>query len=177
MEAVKEKKADIQAMMETYAKLAVPGAPHKLLAKMEGSWITKSKAWIDPGKPPEESTGTSENKMLYGGRFLHMEYTDTMGGKPVAGMVIIGFDNHTQKYVTATLGSMSTGLFVFEGPASADGKTFTQENQYDEPVLGPMTYRAVTRIIDDNTFMYEMIGIDKSGKEFKMMETTYNRKK
>jgi hypothetical protein len=39
-----------------------------------------------------------------------------------------------------------------------------------------MTYRAVTRVIDDNTFTYEMTGIDGSGKEMKMMETTYTRK-
>ncbi len=181
METVKEKKQagknEMQTMMEAYEKLATPGEPHKLLAKMEGVWITKSKMWMDPSMPPEESTGTTDNKMLYSGRFLHMEYTDSMRGTPVAGMVIMGYDNHTKKYITASLGSMGTGIFMFEGPESADGMTIIQENHYNEPVMGPMTYRAVTKIVDENTYTFEMTGMDKSGKEMKMMETTYIRKK
>jgi len=39
-----------------------------------------------------------------------------------------------------------------------------------------MTYRAVTRFIDANSYTFEMFGTDKSGKEVKMMETTYTRK-
>ena len=180
MEAIKEKKeelkAEMQAMMEAYARLAIPGAPHKMFAKIEGSWITRSRMWTDPDKPPEESVGACENKMVYDGRFLQMEYTDTMMGKPVTGMVIMGYDNNTKKYVTVSFGSMGTGIYLFEGTASADGKTITQENRYVEPVRGAMTYRAVTRFIDANSYTFEMFGTDKSGKEVKMMETTYTRK-
>jgi|SRR3989339_929817 len=180
MEAIKEKKQevkmDIEAMTEVYAKLAIPGAPHKMLAKMEGSWITRSRMWMDPDKPPEESVGTSQNKMIYDGRFLQQEYTDTMRGNPVAGMVITGFDNNTKKYVTVSFGSMSSGMYLFEGTASADGKTITQENSYVEPIMGAMVYRAVTRFIDNNTYTFEMFGTDKNGKEMKMMESSYTRK-
>ena len=41
----KEKKVaepDMQAMMETYKKLATPGEPHKQLASLAGSWTTKT---------------------------------------------------------------------------------------------------------------------------------------
>lgn len=180
MPTVKEKqqkvKQDTQAMAEAYARMAATGPQHQLLAKLEGNWVTKSKAWMAPDQPPEESTGSSVNKMMYGGRFLRMEYTDTMEGKPVAGMVILGFDGITKKYICASLGSMSTAIFFYEGPDSPDGKTITQEGHYDDPVMGSMTYRAVTKIVDDNTFTFEMYGIDKGGKETKMLESTYTRK-
>ena len=45
---------DRRAMMETFMKLGTPGAPHELLASMEGSWVTKTKAWMDPTQPPME---------------------------------------------------------------------------------------------------------------------------
>jgi hypothetical protein len=39
-----------------------------------------------------------------------------------------------------------------------------------------MKCRAVTRLVDDNTFVFEMYGARKKGKEEKMMEITYTRK-
>jgi hypothetical protein len=73
--------------------------------------------------------------------------------------------------------SMGTVTLFFEGTGSPDGKTITQECRYDDPIKGPMKWRSVTRIVDDNTHLFEMYGTDKSGKEAKMMEITYTRKR
>lgn len=175
-EKMQERKMDMQAAMELYTKLATPGAPHKLLANMEGTWNTKSKCWMEPDKPAMESTGTSEQKMLLGGRFLQQEFTGDMMGSPFNGIGFTGYDNHTKKYVSTWMDSMGTGIMFFEGTASADGKTVTQEGSYDDPVRGPMTWRAVTKYVDDNTMLFEMYSTVKGGKEEKMMEITYTRK-
>lgn len=53
-----EGKTDMKAMMDVYKKLGTPGAPHKQLAGMVGTWTTMIKSWCEPGKPPMESTGT-----------------------------------------------------------------------------------------------------------------------
>ncbi len=175
-EKKQEGKVDMQAMMELHKKLGTPGAPHKLLAGMAGSWATKTKGWMDPSKPPMESAGTCEQKMILGGRFLQQEYNGEMMGSPFAGIGVTGYDNHTKKYVSTWMDSMGTGIYLFEGTASADGKTITQESHYDDPFRGPMTWRSVTKIVDKNTHVFEMYGIDKNGKEEKMMEITYTRK-
>lgn len=67
--------------------------------------------------------------------------------------------------------------FFFEGTASEDGKTITQEISYDDPFKGPMRWPSVKRFVDEDTHLFEMFGIDKTGKEEKMMEITYTRKK
>ena len=77
-----EKEMDPQAMMEMYQKLATPGEPHKLFATLAGSWTTTTKEWMEPGKPPTESTGTAELKMLLDGRFLYQEFVSQMMGHP-----------------------------------------------------------------------------------------------
>src|SRR2546427_11462691 len=64
---------DMQAMMDTYKKLATPGEPHKQLASLTGSWTTKTKEWMEPSKPPMESTGTCEENVLLEGRYLQKE--------------------------------------------------------------------------------------------------------
>ena len=82
------KQMDQQAEMEAYMKLATPGEPHKLFATLAGSWTTTNKEWMEPGKPPTESTGTAEMKMLLDGRFLYQEFTGNMMGQPFSGVGI-----------------------------------------------------------------------------------------
>ena len=171
-----EKQIDPQAMMEMYKKLATPGEPHKLFASLAGSWTTKTKSWMEPDKPPVESTGSAEMKMLLDGRFLKQKFTGEMMGQPFFGMGIDGYDNLRKKYVTAWIDTMGTGIFLMEGTTSADGKTITLQGQHEEPGGGQMTHRAIWKIIDNNNQTFDMYGTHHGGKEMKMMEITYIRK-
>ncbi|MFZ2168316.1 MAG: DUF1579 domain-containing protein [Methylococcaceae bacterium] len=176
----KEKKVeqhrDPQAMMELYTKLATPGEPHKLFASLAGNWTTKTREWMDPNKPPLESVGSAEMKVLLDGRFLQQDVTGQMMGQPFSGLEIIGYDNLLKRYVTSWMSTMSTGIFIMEGTASADGKTITLKGQHPEPGGGHMTHRAVWKIIDHNNQTFDMYGAHHGGKEMKMMEITYTRK-
>jgi hypothetical protein len=173
-EGKQEGNMDKQAM-EIYRKAGTPGAPHKLLAGMAGSWSTRIKTWMGPDSPPMEWTGSCEQKMLLGGRYLQQDFAGEMMGSPYKGIGFTGYDNHTRKYVSTWMDSMSTGIMCFEGTAGADGRTITQTARHDDPVQGPMQWRTVTRIVDDRTFLFEMYSTGKSGKEVKMMEITYTR--
>jgi hypothetical protein len=171
-----EAKMDQQAMMETYQKLATPGEPHKQLASLAGSWTTKTKEWMEPDKPPMESAGICDFKMLLDGRFLQQEFTSEMMGQPFSGVGISAYDNLRKRYVTAWIDTMGTGIFMMEGTASADGKTITLRGQHDEPGGGHMMHRAVWKIVDGNTQTFDMYGTHKHGKEMKMLEIAYTRK-
>ncbi len=175
-EKKQEGKMDPQAMMEMWKKLGTPGEPHKLFASLAGSWTTTTKEWMEPGKPPAESTGTAEMKMLLDGRFLYQEYNGQMMGQPFSGVGIDAYDNLTKKHVTAWMDSMGTGIFMMEGTASADGKTITLKGSHPEPGGGRMSHRAIWKIVDNNTQTFDMYGAHKGGKETKMMEITYTRK-
>jgi hypothetical protein len=170
------KQMDQQAMMELYKQLGTPGEPHKLFASLAGSWTTTTKEWMEPGKPPTESTGSAEMKMLLDGRFLYQEYNAQMMGQPFSGIGIDAYDNLRKRYVTVWLDTMSTGVFTMEGTASADGKTITLKGQHGEPGGGHMTHRAVWKIVDDNSQTFDMYGTHGHGKETKMLEITYSRK-
>jgi Protein of unknown function (DUF1579) len=175
-EKKQEKQMDQQAMMEEYKKLATPSEPHKLYASLAGSWTTKTKEWMDPNKPPTESTGSVEMKMLLDGRFLQEEFTGNMMGQPYSAVGVHAYDNLRKKYVTTWIDSMGTGIFTMEGTASADGKTITLKGRHDELGGGYMTHRGVWKIPDNDTQTFEMFGAHNGGKETKMMEITYTRK-
>lgn len=168
-------KMDAQEMMAVYEKFGTPGSPHHLLESLTGEWTTRTKGWMEPGQAPVEGTGTCRQKMILGGRYLQQEYTGEMMGKPFEGVNLLGYDNFTEKYQSVWIDSMSTGIYFFEGYASPDGKTITQESRYDDPVRGPMTWRSVTRIVDGDTMEYEMFTTPEGGSEEKMMEMTVSR--
>jgi hypothetical protein len=171
-----DKKLDLKEVMEIYSKVGTPGAPHKLLAKLEGNWTTRSRSWEEPDKPPRESFGASEQRLILGGRYLRQEYTGDMMGVPFTGINILGYNNHTKKYESIWIDTMSTAIYYFVGSASSDGRVITQECSYDDPVRGPVVWRSVTKIKDDNTQEFEMFITPKGGKEEKMMEMTVTRK-
>src|SRR5213592_195791 len=175
-EKKQEKQMDPQAMMEMWKKLAKPGEPHKLFASLAGSWTTKTKEWMEPDKPPMESTGSAEMTMLLDGRFLQQEFTGDMMGQRYSGVGISAYDNLRKRYVTMWIDTMGTGIFTMEGTASADGKTITLKGQHAELGGGQMTHRAVWKIVDSNTQTFDMYGTHEHGKEMKMMEITYTRK-
>jgi Protein of unknown function (DUF1579) len=171
-----KKHQDPQAMMETYQKLATPGEPHEQLAKLAGAWTTHTKEWMEPGKPPTESTGMCDFTVLLDGRFVRQECTGQMMGQPFTGIGTHGYDNFTKKYLTTWMDSMATGIFSMEGKASADSKTIILHGSHADPFEGLMKHRAVWTFPDANTQNFAMYGSHKGGKEMKMMEITYTRK-
>ena len=174
-EEKKEGKMDTKAMMDLYVKLGTPGAPHELLRSLEGKWTTRTRAWMETGAPPVESTGTCEQEMILEGRFLRQEYKGEMMGGLFTGINTVGYDNHAGKFVSTWIDSMSTGIYYFEGSARSDGRTIAQECRYDDPVRGPSIWRSVMKIVDGSTVVYEAY-LGEEGKEEKMMEMTLIRK-
>ena len=171
-----DKPMDPQEMIEIYTKLATPGEPHKLFTSLAGSWTTKTKEWMDPQKPPIESNGSADMRMLLDGRYLQQEITGNMHERPFSAIWTIAYDNLLKQYVSTWISTMGTGIFMMDGTASADGKTITLTGQHAEVGGGHMTHRAIWRIVDSNTQEFVMYGTHHGGKEMKMFETIYTRK-
>ena len=96
--------------MEIYKKLGTFGTPHQQMVNMAGSWNTSGRFCMEPGKPPVESKGRCEQKMILDGRFLQEEFTGEMMGAPFTGLSFMGYDNHTEKYVSTWMDNMSTAV-------------------------------------------------------------------
>lgn len=170
-----EQKSEMAMMMEKFEKAGAPGEQHKQMAGLEGKWNTKTKSWIEPNKPPMETTGSCEYQMVMDGRFLKQTCSGEMMGKHFEGMGLTGYDNTSKKYTSTWMDNLATTLHVMEG-AAENAKIITQQGEYTCPMRGRMKLRSVLKIIDDHTHIFEMYGTDdKGGQEAKMMEITYSR--
>ncbi len=179
--SVANQKEDMAKMkaeyMAKWTEYATPSEGHKILEQLVGNWEYKLKYWSSPDTPPEESTGTNDVKWILGGRFLEMDVNGRSMGQPFEGMGIMGYDNAKKEYVNTWIDSMGTGMMNATGSYDAETKTLTETGSYTDPMAGQQTFKGVTKFINEDNVSYEMYISGPGGKETRVMEINYTRKK
>lgn len=163
----------MKAMMEA----ATPGPAQKAMQGMVGTWDAVVKSYMDPAKPTE-TKATSTYTSLLDGRYIQENMEGDFMGMPYHGMGIFGYDNVMKKYVGTWMDNMSTGIMMSWGESKDGGKTIDYIGKGSDPVTGKeQTFRSVLHQISADQSHFEMYGPGPDGKEMKMMEITYTRKK
>jgi len=164
------------AMMEAMMKAATPGAAHKSLEPFVGTWSAKVTSWMVPGAPPTVIEGTSECRWMMGGRYVEERFTGEFFGMPFEGLGHTGYDNVKKQYWATWMDNMSTGLMASTG--TSDGKMWTYQGTAPDPMTGKdMSLSMKIAVTDADQHTMEMWGPGPDGKNFKMMEIVYTRKK
>lgn len=171
-----------EEMMKKFHEYATPGEAHKVLKDIAGKWTYTTKFWESESATPHESKGSAKMTMILGGRFLQQEVKGKgMDKMDYEGMGLIGYDNVKKKYITTWIDNMGTGIMEGEGQFNASTKMLTEEGEFTCPMTKDQEadYRGEWVLTDKNNMTYSMYGkgMKDEGKEFKMMEITYKRKK
>jgi hypothetical protein len=170
---------DSAMMNKAWAESMTLGEPHKMLAKSAGTWTADITMWMADGAPPTKSTGSTVNTMLFGGLYQQSKHKANMMGMPFEGMSTVAYDNTEKKYVSTWIDNMGSGILVMSGDWDNATKSLNMSGKMKNPANGlECTEREVFKPVDDNHQTLEMYGPDpKTGKEYKMMEIQYTRKK
>jgi hypothetical protein len=164
-------------MMKAMVAYATPGPAQKAMQGMVGTWDAVIKSYMDP-KNPTESKGTSTYTSLMDGRYLQESVESEFQGMPFKGMGIYGYDNVLKKYVTTWVDNMGTGIMTGSGTSTDGGKTINYTSKGVDPVTGKeQSYRSVMHNMTPDQSHFEMYGPGPDGKEMKLMEITYTRRK
>ncbi len=172
--------AQMDEMTKKWQEAMTPGAPHKLLESMAGDWASETKVWMEgPDAPPMVTKGSSTMKMVLGGRFLLQDMDGEMMGMPMKGIGYTGYDNFKKKFVGFWIDDAGTGMYTMEGVANGDNTVLTFMGTMDDVMTGeknkPVKY--VTRILGKDKHIFEIHDMTKKGKDTKVMEAVYERKK
>lgn len=166
-----------QEVMAAWAKAMTPGEPHTYLAKYAGDWNFEATFWMAPGAPPNTSNGTSEKKMLLGGRYLQEIMQGKMMGEDFEGHALTSYDNAKGGFTGSWVDNMSTGMMVSEGEYTGNSG-HTLQAEYIDPVSGqPHSARMVTTIVSPDHHIFEYYTTPHDGEEFKSMVVEYRRQK
>jgi hypothetical protein len=154
-----------------------PGAQHQYLAQLEGSWTVTGKMWIDPSSPPVEISGTSENKMIFDGRFLQQAVKGKMMGQDLVGFGLIGYDNLAKAVQSIWIDNMGTMILMMTGTFAKDGKQIIAYGEFKDIKRGSMQkYKTVHKLLSKDEMVYEMFYMLPDGKEAKTMTLLYKKK-
>lgn len=166
-------------MMAKWQEYATPGENHKALDQLVGNWDYTVKFWETPESEPSESTGTSEIEWILGGRYIQQTTKGMAMGQEFEGLGLMGYDNAKKEYVSVWIDNMGTGLMTGTGTYNAETKTFEDKGTFSCPVEDEKDkpYRTVTTINSPDQFTFEMYAPGQDGKEARMMEIVYKRKK
>ena len=160
--------------MAMWTKLATPGPEQAEMAKNVGKWTVATEWIMAPGAPPMTSTGTSEFKMMFDGRYMVQDHSSTGAMGPFQGMGITAFDNATGKYEDVWCDNMGTGIMYSTGEKKGDTLTFNGE-MFDPKTKSMTKLRYDIKHASPNEFTMEMYATESGKPEFKMMTLKYTR--
>lgn len=161
----------VNQMQET-----MPGAPHSALAKLAGEYTTATKFFMQPGAPPQESTGEAKLWMTLDGRFLAEESSGTLLGQPIKNFRMLGYNNASKRYEGIWTYTMSTSIMSINGTSKDGGKTITFEGSLDDQSGVKQKLGIEMRQTGGDHFVVELSGKTPDGNPV-LVNTTYTRKK
>ncbi len=166
---------DMAAAEAAMKQAATPGENHRFLAGLEGEWTFASTLWMAPDQPPVKGQGKSKKTMIMDGRYLQEETEGNMMGRSFHGSGITAFDNTAGEFINTWIDNMGTTIAIVRG--RRDGNGLEMHGEYLDPMIKKMLkVRYVTRIVDQDHYVFEYYMTVPGAPEFKSMEIEYTRK-
>ncbi len=164
-------------MMAAWSAASTPGAEHKSLDPMVGTFRTAVKSRMGPDAPWTEESGTCENRWVFGGRFLESNFRGTFMGQPFEGRGLLGYDNAGKQFVGFWSDNFSTTLPpISHGQADASGKVITTYREMTDPMTGQWTkMREVVTIVGPSAHRMETYCQQGDAPEYHMMTLEFTR--
>jgi Protein of unknown function (DUF1579) len=160
---------------------AKPTAEHKIVTSEEGTWDATVKSYKNgPESEPAVTKGVEVNTVVTGGLWLSSVFKGDFEGMAFEGHGQFGYDPIKKKYVGTWIDSFSPSLTVLEGSYDADTKTMTFTGDSVCPIDNTkLTQKMVTTTKGDGSrvFTLYMTGTPTGGKEAKVMQVEYTKRK
>lgn len=158
-------------------ELPAPQKEHAWLQQLVGEWDTEGEAIMGPDQPPVKCKGTETVREL-GGFWVISESDMTMMEFPMKGVLTLGYDPKSEKYVGTWIDSVSSHMWRYEGTLDETQKTLTLLTEGPNPMAPTETakYREVLEIKDKDHKVFSS-SIQMDGQWHTFVTIHYHRKK
>ncbi len=157
-------------------EISLESGHHNQLSTLIGKWEGVARTWFEKDVLADESPVSGTITSILGGRFVLHQYKGGMQGKPLEGLVIIGYSFDNQQFQAAWVDSfhMGTGILFSEGPATAAGHAVL--GSYGGTSMPePWGWRTEIAVANENSIIITAFNIPPEGEEAKATEIVYNR--
>lgn len=152
-----------------------PTKEHAWLEQLVGEWDAKTEINV-PDQPAMTVEGEEQSRMI-GGFWYFAENTGKSPEMKFTGLMTLGYDPKTKKYVGTWVDSMSDMLWTYTG--SVEGKKLTLEAKGPCPMRpGKLSnFKETLEVTDDDHKVFTSSIQEDDGSWTQMLKTTYTRKK
>jgi hypothetical protein len=155
-----------------------PGDYQKRLEPMIGTFDVRVLIWVDPSKPPIESSASAVSVWVLGNRFVQTMLVGGPSADAFNAIGYIGYDNVAKAYQAAWMDDGSTAVTLYSGGFSADGKSATVKATVKNLLTGKPTPLELRMILGaGGGHVTQLWGQGLGTTMFKMMELQYTRTK
>ena len=177
-QAGKSPSAKAAAVARAMDNAMTPGDYQKRLEPMVGSFDVRVLIWVDPGKPPIETSASAVSTWVLGNRFVQTMLVGGPSADAFNAIGYIGYDNAAKQYQAAWMDDGSTAVTLYTGGFSADGKSATVKASVMNASTGKPTPLELRMSLGANGgHVTQLWGMGLGTKMFKMMELQYTRTK
>jgi hypothetical protein len=168
--------AGIEDEIVRHAAVSLPGAEHRWLDPLVGSW-TIDVRWQGPSEAETRSTGTSENRWILDGRFLLCESTVGDGPTRIDAMTIYGFDDRQKSFFSVGLHNLATYVLRPSGSYDPATRSFLLSGKERSEVTGAvLVYRELLKVEGPDRHVLRVY-FDVPGRPpVKVLEAVYTRR-
>lgn len=174
--------ASIVLLLSTAACLAqeMPEMPkpqkeHAWLEQFAGEWDTETEIKA-PDQPVMNVKGEDSSRMV-GGFWLVTENKGKMMDTPFTGIMTLGYDPKSKKYVGTWVDSMSDTLWNYNGTAEGNKLTLDAKGPCPMRPGEIVNFKETLEIKDDGKKVFTSSIQEKDGSWTKMITATSTRKK
>lgn len=149
---------------------------HDVMAQHAGVWQAEATVWSweNPTEPLMQATATVDAEMIMGGRFLLQDIRGDAAGRPLHGMVVLGYSTAASEYQAMSFNNTSTGLTRSIGVLTETGD-IEVHNEFTDPASGEtVSRRTVRRLISEDEWL-ETVHETRGGVERLVMEVRARR--
>lgn len=169
--------ADTAGATQRWMEYMSPGDMHKMLAKQAGTWEGEVHMYM-PGAPVDTQKAREVVKMSMNGLYQESDFSSSMMGQPMMGHSTVAYDNMRKVFVSTWYDNMGSGIIMMEGSYDNASKTMNMAGKQSDPTYNTQTgIRQEVKFTDDDNYTMTMYGTGPDGKEAKVMDGTFKRKK
>jgi Protein of unknown function (DUF1579) len=170
--------ADDPRVLEATARqraLGLPGPEHRALEPLVGRYKVDFTTYT-PGAEPTHLTGTCENRLTFGGRFLLSELAVGEGDARFESLTTYGYDNGRKQYFSYGINSRRTGPTDHWGTYDATTRSFILNGKVRDDNTGTvLIYRALLKVESADSHMLQVFFDVPRARPRKALEVTFTR--
>ncbi len=152
--------------------------PIARLTPLVGRWRGLSRVWFEPDVLADESPVEGEVTLRLDGRFVELDYTSAMQGKPLTGRLTMGYYPGRARWEVNLIDSfhMGRGQLFCTGDSTETG--FRALGHYPDGQNGPdWGWRVVLTVQSADAFTVTAYNIEPGGPDQKATEMVLERVK